>query len=590
MTRPRLTLALRESGFLVALLLLTLVLSATLLYQAQAAIQSQSRSSGRLLRDYAAMGAWELADDARDLLERRWSAALSASLARLPASTGPASTGPASPSRSPDAFAAAVRPQMEACGCGQGIVAYFALTPSGDVAMAGGASRIPAEWMRDVLRPALLARTRGIPPADGTSRFGTMRMGERSVVVAYASTRAADGAPSTIYGWVADPARTAPAVLREVLASTPLLPPALVGRGGDARVLSVVATAEKGDTVYAWPAAAPGVTRRWLRAYDERVSVRDTLPRTPEVRQALAGALAGVTVAVAVRPEMAGRLSIEPAGSTRLPLLLGAFALNLVLFAVAVAQLRRQHELARLRSDFVSGVSHELRTPLAQIRLFAELLETGRLSGPQRERSVQVIQRDARRLTYLVENILRFARSERGGERVALAWTEVAPLVREVVHGFAFIAPDVDLRTVVEEGVEARLDAEAFRQVLLNLLENAAKYGPRGQVVTAGSQRVGGRLRVWVDDAGPGIPPADRAKVWQPYHRLERDAGSAAGGSGIGLSIVQRLVRLHGGRAWVGDSPAGGARVVVELPEVRATDGAMEDAGERAMEEERVGR
>ncbi|HET6764827.1 MAG TPA: HAMP domain-containing sensor histidine kinase [Longimicrobiaceae bacterium] len=560
MTRLRFTPALRETGFIVALLLLTLVLSAVLLYEAYAAIQSQSRTSGRALQDYAAVGAWELSREAPALLERRWSEALAAADVAMPETTRPEP-----PADAAAAFAKAVAPELRACGCDAGVVGYFAMTPAGAIALDGGAKLLPAAWADDVLRPAI----RGRGPARIVSpelRVQAVRAGPRRLVVAYAD---APGGAGTVHGWIADPVQVAPHVLLEVLRTRPLLPPALIGGGGGADMLSVVATGPAGDTAYAWPPASPGVARTWLRPYDERVSVLDTFPRTPAVRQALGGALAGITLEVSLRPERAGQLAIQSSGSGRLPLLLGAFCLNLLLFAVAVAQLRRQHELARLRSDFVSGVSHELRTPLAQIRLFAELLETGRLSAPQRERSIRVIQRDARRLTYLVENILRFARSERGGQRITPAWTPVAPLVREIVHDFAFLAPETALEMELDEAAEARLDAEAFRQVLLNLLENAAKYGPRGQAVTVGACRVDGRLEVWVDDAGPGIPPADRTRVWQAYHRLERDAGSATGGSGIGLSIVQRLVRLHGGDASIGDSPAGGARVLATFPDAR---------------------
>jgi signal transduction histidine kinase len=111
-----------------------------------------------------------------------------------------------------------------------------------------------------------------------------------------------------------------------------------------------------------------------------------------------------------------------------------------------------------------------------------------------------------------------------------------------------------------------RVDRNALRQILLNLLDNAAKYGPAGQTITVGSQIVGDRARIWVEDEGPGIPRDDRVRVWEPYIRLNRDAESSTGGSGIGLSVVRELVLLHGGRTRVESSPGGGARVVVELP------------------------
>ena len=113
------------------------------------------------------------------------------------------------------------------------------------------------------------------------------------------------------------------------------------------------------------------------------------------------------------------------------------------------------------------------------------------------------------------------------------------------------------------------VDRNALRQILLNLLDNAAKYGPSSQTITVGSQIVGDRARIWVEDEGPGIPREDRVRVWEPYVRLNRDAESSTGGSGIGLSVVRELVVLHGGRTRAESAPGGGARVVVELPLVQ---------------------
>jgi signal transduction histidine kinase len=120
-------------------------------------------------------------------------------------------------------------------------------------------------------------------------------------------------------------------------------------------------------------------------------------------------------------------------------------------------------------------------------------------------------------------------------------------------------------------GLTVTADRDALRQILLNLLDNAAKYGPAGQTISVGSSAApatdGARVRFWVEDQGPGIPPADRDRVWEPYVRLSRSAESAMGGSGIGLSVVRELVALHGGAAWIeASNPDGGARVVVELP------------------------
>ena len=200
-----------------------------------------------------------------------------------------------------------------------------------------------------------------------------------------------------------------------------------------------------------------------------------------------------------------------------------------------------------MRTEFVSGVSHELRTPLAQIRWFAELLHLGKLrTDDERERSAGIIDQEARRLTYLVENVLNFSRAEKGTNRVSPAPAELDHEIREALELFAPLARarEMTIRATLGTNAMVLVDRDALRQILLNLLDNAVKYGPAGQTITVGSEIVGDRARIWVEDEGPGIPHDDRVRVWEPYVRLNRDAESATGGSGIGLSVVRELVPL----------------------------------------------
>jgi signal transduction histidine kinase len=137
--------------------------------------------------------------------------------------------------------------------------------------------------------------------------------------------------------------------------------------------------------------------------------------------------------------------------------------------------------------------------------------------------------------------------------------------------GMELSVPEHPARTrratsALEASAIVLLDRDALRQILLNLLDNAVKYGPAGQTITVGSEIAGDRARLWVEDQGPGIPHEDRHRVWEPYVRLTREAESSTGGSGIGLSVVRELVTLHGGRTRAEGAPGGGARVVIELP------------------------
>jgi len=278
---------------------------------------------------------------------------------------------------------------------------------------------------------------------------------------------------------------------------------------------------------------------------------------------------AGFTVEASLKPDVAGRLVL---GDTyRFPVLLALLGITAALVAIAFRQLCREEALARLRADFVSSVSHELRTPLAQIRMFAELLRMGWIrSAHEHTRSLDIIDQEARRLGHLVDKVLCFDRVERGENTIMTEETQLAPLVREVLEAFAPLAAarKVDVRVSLDNDVSAEVDRGAMRQMLINLLDNAVKYGPAGQTISVGLLRAEDDkcARVWVEDQGAGIPADERIRIWEPFHRLERDANSAIAGSGIGLALVRNLAVAHGGRVYVEDGATGGSRFTVEIP------------------------
>jgi signal transduction histidine kinase len=287
------------------------------------------------------------------------------------------------------------------------------------------------------------------------------------------------------------------------------------------------------------------------------------------VGEATVASFGGLVTQVSLNPDYAKDLIIGGLPHSRLPVLFGVLAITIGLALAGVLIIRREDELARLRGDFIASVSHELRTPLAQLRMFAETLLLGRVrSEHERQRSLEIVDQEARRLSHLVENILQFSRGERHAIRLAPAVSCVAPHIVAALEIFEPIAraKQVTIIPVLDEGLRCSVDAGALRQILLNLLDNAVKYGPLGQQVRVVLERSGkGAARIIVEDQGPGIPRERRDRVWKPFYRLERDAGSAVAGSGIGLSVVRDLVQQHGGRVCIEDAKVG-ARVVVELP------------------------
>lgn len=281
------------------------------------------------------------------------------------------------------------------------------------------------------------------------------------------------------------------------------------------------------------------------------------------------GIFEGLTAQVSFYPSAASKLVIGGLPKARLPTLLGLLVLTVGLLTAAIFQLRRARALAQLRSDFVSQVSHELRTPLTQIRMFAETLLLGRVrSEKEGRRSLEIIDQEARRLSHLVENILQFSRSERETIRLSPEPRELAPLLRDLTRDFKPLVGRGEVSFVIHPAadISARVDEDAMRQIVLNLLDNAVKYGPPKQQVILGLERIGGWARLSVDDEGPGIPTAERQRIWQSFQRLERDRCSAVAGTGIGLAVVRELVALQGGRIRVEEGERGGARFVIELP------------------------
>ncbi|MEQ9568706.1 MAG: HAMP domain-containing sensor histidine kinase, partial [Longimicrobiales bacterium] len=300
-------------------------------------------------------------------------------------------------------------------------------------------------------------------------------------------------------------------------------------------------------------------------------------PSDLAVTRELEGAAAGLAVDLAVRPDKASEVIIGGLPSSRLPLLMALLLVTLGVGAAALVQFRRERRFQRLRDDFVSGVSHELRTPLAQIRMFAELQDSGRLtSDDDRRRAARVIHRESRRLSHLVENILQFSRLRYAeGPDVIREELDLADGLDDGIDAMQSLLRDrgMELAVDTEAGLRVLANRDALTRIVVNLLDNATKYGPEGQTVRVILTGVDGIARLSVEDEGPGVPRADRERIWKPYRRLERDVARRLPGTGIGLAVVRELVEMLGGSTRVEDGPEGGARFVVEWPLVdRASD------------------
>ncbi len=335
--------------------------------------------------------------------------------------------------------------------------------------------------------------------------------------------------------------------------------------------------------LYGGMVAARRLSVALLGPYDEELRrVRQPGAGAPSRTEELGGPLEGF------------RVSVSPAQdapvvwATRFIGLMITF-IGLVAMVILVATLfglryaTRQLELAHLKSSFVSNVTHELKTPIALIRLAAETLELQRYRTPEEGRSfVASIVRDTKRLQRLVDNILDFARIEAGQARLRLEPVDLARLAAETVEDFRPRLEQQGFRveTDLPEGLPTvRGDVTMLQHCLLNLLDNALKYSREQREVRVSAAARDGAVAVAVADRGIGIAPADQKYVFEKFVRVETGLVHDVKGAGLGLSLVQQIVRAHGGRVELVSSPGEGSTFTLVLPRAEATEAPRRPAG-----------
>jgi signal transduction histidine kinase len=520
-----------RSGLIAGLLAVSLLLAGVLTWQAQVSVRDHRATAEKVLRDYAMLAADEFAR--RAAVELGFSGFFPLISAVKEARVLPAPGD------------LATHPDENVRRAADLVSVTFRFDPAAKTLETRG--KEPAAATRAWIVQQLLQQKKALVPNQRYETLhGAVEGSLHTLVLALGSSE--PGSPRL--GFEVD-GRALPIRFQRALERGPLFPPSLTkGKVGN-QALFLRVLDPLGQEVF-----RSGVLR----------------DPTLEVVRSFGGdynaLLEGFTTHVAVDPAAAPALIIGGLPRSRLPFLVGLLALTGGLMLIAGLQLRRERALARLRSDFVSRVSHELRTPLTQIRMFAETLLLDRVrSEDERRRSLEIIDREARRLSNLVENVLRFSRGERGEDRIDMRPRDVVPLVRQLLREFEALANGRSRVAVsLPERAIARIDEDGLRQILLNLLDNAAKYGPGGQEIRVGVEASGDRVVFSVEDEGPGVPAGERDRVWSRFYRLPRDRASSVAGTGIGLAIVRDLVRLHGGRAWVEEGERGGARFRVELP------------------------
>lgn len=229
--------------------------------------------------------------------------------------------------------------------------------------------------------------------------------------------------------------------------------------------------------------------------------------------------------------------------------------------------------LDKVRRDFVANVSHELRTPLTSIKGYAEtLLGEKKFRDGQERRFLDVIIKNANHMSKMVDELLSLARIENDRQPPKKARVKASESLRGALRECATLAQERNVTVenrLPDMGPQVMADAGQLTQVFRNLLENAIKYGPQGSRVTISHHCGHGDVIFCVEDTGPGVPEAERVRVFERFYRVDRPRIRGEGGTGLGLAIAKHIVERHGGRIWVDqaqESPSGAA-FCFSLPE-----------------------
>jgi two-component system, OmpR family, phosphate regulon sensor histidine kinase PhoR len=244
----------------------------------------------------------------------------------------------------------------------------------------------------------------------------------------------------------------------------------------------------------------------------------------------------------------------------------GAATTGVILVWVFV---RREANLSRLQSDFVSKVSHELRTPLTSIRLFTETLALRRGDIAAEDQCIEALNRESSRLQELIDRLLDWGRMESGRREFLLRETDLRAIVDAALAAFDPVRERRKVEVKVELPAESPVvvaDRGAVADALLNLLMNAYKYGgdPPDITVKVGiDQRA---ARISVSDNGPGIAPGEHKRIFQKFYRMDDRLSREREGSGLGLAIVKHVMRAHRGKVELVSAPGKGSTFSLLLP------------------------
>ncbi len=288
----------------------------------------------------------------------------------------------------------------------------------------------------------------------------------------------------------------------------------------------------------------------------------------PEVSQSLGNPFSGLSLGIKFQGTTARAISDRWVWQSFL--ILGVLSVLMIGgLVLTYRSVNKQVALARLKSDFVSNVSHELRTPLALIRLYAETLELGRITTPEKKHEYYgIIRKESERLSALINNILDFSRIEAGRKEYDFRETDIAELVRNTLDSYRYQIEQQGF--ALEEQIEpvpaVRVDREAIARALVNLVNNALKYSDNEKFLGVRLYRDKSVLKLEVSDRGIGIKRHEQTRIFEKFYRTGDPLVHNTKGSGLGLSLVRHITHAHGGEVEVESTPGRGSKFTLSLP------------------------
>jgi two-component system phosphate regulon sensor histidine kinase PhoR len=250
-------------------------------------------------------------------------------------------------------------------------------------------------------------------------------------------------------------------------------------------------------------------------------------------------------------------------------ILLSVFLILLSLAIIYVAGWR-ERQLVQLKEDFISNVSHELKTPLSLIRMFSEVLVSGKVKDDATRREYfGIIHNESDRMSRLIANLLDFASLERGARIRPLERLDLARLVQQDLEAFRYQIQKegFELRTDLDETIPEVLgDPTSLSLALFNLLDNSIKYSGEKKEIAVRLARSDGYVELAVSDRGLGIPKAEHDQIFEKFYRCNTPAVQRVRGNGIGLAITKQVAQLHGGEVRVDSEPGRGSTFTLRIP------------------------